>query len=118
TMDARYLTDPAMLAKDAFAHPPEPGDTGLADIRVQELLASGMDRVHVQQLFFVGSESALDVHRVSSIRYSPSTEELRVIHARAWKPNGLVLDAQELGDPAYADTPGSTYYDMRLHQLR
>jgi transglutaminase-like putative cysteine protease len=118
TMDARYLADPAMLTKDAFTHPPEPGDTALADIRVQELLASGLDRVHVQQLFFVGSESALDVHRVSSIRYSPSTEELRVIHARAWKPNGLVLDAQELGDPAYADTPGSTYYDMRLHQLR
>ena len=118
TMDAQYLADPAMLARDAFAHPPEPGDTALADIRVQELLASGLDRVHVQQLFFVGSESALDAHRVSTIRYSPSTEELRVIHARAWKPNGLVLDAQEMGDPEYADSPGSMYYDMRRHQLR
>jgi transglutaminase-like putative cysteine protease/predicted Zn-dependent protease len=117
-MDAQYLANPGLLAKDAFAHPPEPSDTALADIRVQELLASGLDRVHVQQLFFVGSESALDVHRVSTIRYSPSTEELRVIHARAWKPNGLVLDAQELGDREYADTPGSMYYDMRLHQLR
>jgi cellulose synthase operon protein C len=117
-MDAQYLVDPEMLAKDAFANPPAAADTALADIRVQELLSSGLDRVHVQQLYFVGSESALDTHRVSTIRYSPSTEELRVIHARAWKPSGLVLDAQELGDREYADTPVSMYYDMRLHQFR
>jgi transglutaminase-like putative cysteine protease len=117
-MDAQYLIDPAMLVRDAFANQPAPADTALADIRVQELLASGLDRVHVQQLYFIGSESALDAHRVSTIRYSPSTEELRVIHARAWKPNGSVLDAQELGDHEYADTPVSMYYDMRLHQLR
>src|SRR3954469_16582703 len=117
-MDAQYLVDPGTLAKDAFAKPPALADTALADIRVQELLASGLDRVHVQQLFFVGSESALDVHRVSTVRYSPSTEELRVIHARAWKPNGLVLEAQELGDHEYSDTPDSMFYDMRLHQLR
>jgi transglutaminase-like putative cysteine protease len=117
-MDAQYLVDPGMLAKDAFANPPAAADTALADIRVQELLASGLDRVHVQQLYLVGSDSALDSHRVSTIRYSPSTEELRVIHARAWKPNGLVLDAQDVGDREYADTPVSMYYDMRLHQLR
>jgi transglutaminase-like putative cysteine protease/thioredoxin-like negative regulator of GroEL len=117
-MDAQYLVDPGMLVKDAFAKPPAPADTALADIRVQELLSSGLDRVHVQQLYFVGSESALDTHRVSTIRYSPSTEELRVIHARAWKPNGFVLDAQELGDREYADTLVSMYYDMRLYQLR
>jgi transglutaminase-like putative cysteine protease len=117
-MDAQYLADPEMLVKDAFATRPASADTALADIRVQELLSSGLDRVHVQQLHFVGSESALDTHRVSTIRYSPSTEELRVIHARAWKPNGLVLEAQELGDREYADTLVSMYYDMRLHQLR
>jgi cellulose synthase operon protein C len=117
-MDAQYLADPGMLVKDALANPPAQADTALADIRVQELLPSGLDRVHIQQLYFVGSESALDTHRVSTIRYSPSTEDLRVIHARAWKPNGFVLDAQELGDREYADTLVSMYYDMRLHQLR
>ena len=65
-MDAQYLVDPGMLVKDAFANPPSPADTALADIRVQELLASGLDRVHVQQIYFVGSESALDTHRVST----------------------------------------------------
>ena len=45
-------------------------------------------------------------------------QELRVVHARAWKPNGSVLDAQELGDREYDDTLVSTYYDARLRQLR
>ena len=116
--DAQYLADPGLLVKTAFAEPPAPADTALADIRVQELLPSGLDRAHVQQLYFVGSESALDTHRVTTIRYSPSREELQVIHARAWKPDGSVLDAQELGDREDADTLVSMYYDMRLHQLR
>ncbi|HEY2233290.1 MAG TPA: DUF3857 domain-containing protein [Candidatus Angelobacter sp.] len=116
--DAQYLADPAMLVKEAFAHPPAPADTALADIRVQELLPSGLDRVHVQQLYMVGTDSALETHRVSTIRYSPSSEELRVVHARAWKPNGLVLDAQELGAREDSDTPSSMYYDMSLEQFR
>jgi thioredoxin-like negative regulator of GroEL len=73
--DAQYLADPGLLVKTAFNKPPDLADTALADIRVQELLPSGLDRVHVQQLYYVGSESALDAHRVSTIRYSPSTEE-------------------------------------------
>ncbi|HEX3095266.1 MAG TPA: DUF3857 domain-containing protein, partial [Candidatus Angelobacter sp.] len=116
--DAQYLADPGLLVKEAFNNPPAPADTALADIRLQELLSSGLDRVHVQQLYYVDSESALDAHRVSTIRYSPSTQELRVVHARAWKPNGSVLDAQELGDREYDDTLVSTYYDSRLRQLR
>ncbi len=116
--DAQYLADPATLVKEAFAHPPAPADTALADIRVQELLPSGLDRVHVQQLYLVGTDSALETHRVSTIRYSPSSEELRVVHARAWKPNGLVLDAQELGAREDSDSPGSMYYDMSLEQFR
>ena len=116
--DAQYLVDPTLLVKAAFTDSPAQSDTALADIRVQELLPSGRDRVHIQQLYFLGSESALDAHRVSSIRYSPSTQDLRVIHARAWKPNGAVLDAQELGDHELADSLVSMYYDMRLHQLR
>jgi transglutaminase-like putative cysteine protease len=117
-MDAQYLVDPATLVKEAFSRPPAPADTALADIRVQELLPTGLDRVHVQQLYLVGTDSALETHRVSTIRYSPSSEELRVVHARAWKPNGLVLDAQELGAREDSDTPGSMYYDMSLEQFR
>ncbi|HEX4603100.1 MAG TPA: DUF3857 domain-containing protein [Candidatus Angelobacter sp.] len=117
-IDAQYLANPGLAVQAAFASPPASSDTALADVRVQELLPSGLDRVHIQQLYFVGSEAAIDAHRVSSIRYSPSTQDLRVIHARAWKTTGAVLDAQDLGDHELADNLVSMYYDMRLHQLR
>jgi transglutaminase-like putative cysteine protease len=114
--DAEYMAEPQSVINAAFANPPQSGDLALADIRVQELLPNGLDRVHVQQIFYLGSEAALDAHRVSSIRYSPSTEELKVVRARIWKKDGSVLDAQDLGDRELADY--SMYYDMRSRQLR
>lgn len=115
--DAAYLVDPKTLVKEARANPPEATDLALADIRVQELLSSGLDRVHVQQIFYLGSDAAVDAHRIGSIRYSPSTEELKVVRARVWKKDGATLDAQELGDRELPDY-SSMYYDMRSRQLR
>jgi transglutaminase-like putative cysteine protease len=116
--DAEYLVDPREIVATALAHSPTPTDLALADIRVQELLANGLDRVHVQQMYFIGSDAAADAHRVSLIRYSPSKEELHIVHARVWKSNGAVLDAQELGDRDFADNYVSMYYDMPSRQLR
>ena len=115
--DAVYLADTKTLVKETRANPPEATDLALADIRVQELLSNGLDRVHVQQIFFLGSDAAVDAHRISSIRYSPSTEELKVVRARVWKKDGATLDAQELGDRELPDY-SSMYYDMRSRQLR
>lgn len=115
--DAVYLADPKTLVKQAQANPPEATDLALADIRVQELLSSGLDRVHVQQIFYLGSDAAVDAHRIGSIRYSPSTEELKVLRARIWKKDGTTLDAQELSDRELPDY-SSMYYDMRSRQLR
>ncbi|HKV93252.1 MAG TPA: DUF3857 domain-containing protein [Candidatus Angelobacter sp.] len=115
--DTAYLVDPKPLVKETQANPPEAADLALADIRVQELLSSGLDRVHVQQIFYLGSDAAVDAHRISSIRYSPSTEELKVVRARVWKRDGATLEAQELGDRELPDD-SSTYYDMRSRQLR
>lgn len=117
-LDAAFLSDAPSLAKAAFLHPPETADFALADVRVQELYSSGLSRTHVQQIFFIGSQDAADAHRISSIRYSPASEELRVLRARVWKPGGQVLQAQELGDREFADPVASMHYDLRLRQLR
>jgi transglutaminase-like putative cysteine protease len=114
--DAEYLVNPQIVVNSAFADPPRATDLALADIRVQELLPSGLDRLHVQQIFYAGSEAAVDAHRVTSIRYSPATQELKVLRARIWKKDGSVLDAQDLGDRELAEY--SMYYDMRSRQLR
>jgi transglutaminase-like putative cysteine protease/thioredoxin-like negative regulator of GroEL len=115
--DAPYLVDPQMLVRAAVQHPPERADLVLADIRIQELLSTGLDRLHVQQLFFIGTDAAVDAHRIASIRYSPDTDRLTVLRARLWKRNGSMLDAQELGDREAAENI-SMYYDMRARQLR
>ena len=60
----------------------------------------------------------MDAHRISSIRYSPSTDELKVVRARMLEADGSVLEAQDLGDRELADNYVSMYYDMRSHQLR
>jgi transglutaminase-like putative cysteine protease/Flp pilus assembly protein TadD len=114
--DSEYMVEPQSVINAAFAHPPQPADLALADIRIQELLPSGLDRVHVQQIFYLGSEAALDAHRISSIRYSPATEEIKIVRARVWKKDASVLDAQDLGDRELANY--SMYYDMRSRQLR
>ena len=116
--DSEFMADAGTLAKAAFLHPPESSDIALADIRVQQLYANGLDRVHVQQVFFIGSDAALEAHRLTSIQYSPSSEALQILHARSWKPNGQVLDAQDLGDRQPADSSVSMYYDRRTRQLR
>ncbi len=115
--DADFLADPARVAKEAFSQA-SMGDVALADIRVQELYPNGLDRVHVQQIYFVGSDAALEAHRLILIQYSPSSEALQILHARTWKPDGQSLDAQDLGDRQPGDSLASMYYDRRTRQLR
>jgi lipopolysaccharide biosynthesis regulator YciM len=116
--DSAFLSDARSLAKDAFLHRPEMADVALADVRVQELYSTGLSRLHVQQIFFVGSEAAADSHTIGSIRYSPASEELRVLHARVWKPGGQILQARELGEKDFVDGVSSMHYDLRVRQLR
>ncbi|HEU5413039.1 MAG TPA: DUF3857 domain-containing protein [Candidatus Angelobacter sp.] len=116
--DKDFLENTSSVVKEAFLHQLHRADVALADVRVQQLEANGLDRVHVQQLFFIGSDAALDAHRLTEIRYSPSSEILRVIRARDWKPDGKSLDAQDLGDREESDSSLSMYYDARTRALR
>ncbi len=115
---AELLSDPRKLAAAAFAHAPQQDDLALSDIRIQQLDANGLNRVHVQQIFYVGSHAAAEERRAAGIHYSPSSESLKVLHARIWKPNGTVVEAQEAGETQVADGSAAMYYDMRSRQLR
>jgi transglutaminase-like putative cysteine protease/tetratricopeptide (TPR) repeat protein len=115
---AGLLSDPRKLAAAAFAHAPQQHDLALSDIRIQELYADGLNRVHVQQIFYTGSHAAAEERRVTGIHYSPASENLKILHARIWKPNGTVVEAQEAGETQVADGSTAMYYDMRSRQLR
>lgn len=116
--DAKLLSDPQELAAEVFHHPPQESDLVLADTRIQQLYETGVNRVHVQQIFYAGSESAAEAHHVTLIRYSPASEDVQVHHARIWKRDGTVVEAQELGESPVADNNVSMYYDMRARQVR
>ena len=116
--NAGLLADAGSLAAESFRHPPREEDVALADIRVQKLDSAGLSRMHVQQIFYAGSEAAVIAHRSVGLRFSPGSEALEIVHARVWKPNGSVIEAQEEGEYAVGDTTVSMYYDMRSRQLR
>jgi transglutaminase-like putative cysteine protease/tetratricopeptide (TPR) repeat protein len=117
-LDSGLLSSVKQLATDAFRHPPAEEDIALADTRVQEVFENGLSRVHIQQIFYVGSEAAAETHRVVGIRYSPGSEAVRLLHARVWKTNGTVIEAQEEGDIPAGEAAGSMYYDTRSRQVR
>jgi len=116
--DSVLLGNPQKLAAEVFQHPAREDDYALADIRIQQLYKNGLSRQHVQQVFYIGSEAAVNAHRITMVRFSPASEALHVIHARIWKPNGAVIDAQEEGDAAVAESAISMYYDLRSRRLR
>ena len=116
--DQEFLSDSRAVAESTFRNPPQEADVALSNIRVQQLYETGVDRVHVQQIYFVGSEMAVEAHRFASVRYSPGSEQLRIVHARAWSADGRVTQAQDLGDRELGDSASSMYYDTRLRELR
>ncbi len=116
--DAEYLVDPQALVKEAQANPPEacrlgPGGCSRSGASVQwpgpRSCAANL---------FLGSDAAVDAHRVSSIRYSPSTQELKVVRARVWKQRWQRASTRRNWATASWRTTPSMYYDMRSHQLR
>lgn len=116
--DSGLLSNAKELAMEAFRNPPAEDDLALADIRVQELYKNGLSRLHIQRIFYVGSEGAINSHRTAGVRYSPGSEAARILHARVWKPNGAVIDAQEEGEAPVGDSSTSMYYDTRSRRLR
>jgi Flp pilus assembly protein TadD len=116
--DSTLLSDARTLAAEALRHPPQDDDVALADIRVQELYENGLTRVHVQQVFYIGSDAGADAHRIATIHYSPGSQAVRLLHARVFKPDGSVVEAQEEGETPVAESAISMYYDMRSRELR
>lgn len=116
--DSELLSNAKELAAGTFLHPPREDDIALADIRVQELYKNGLSRMHIQKIFYVGSEGAIKSHRTAEIRYAPGSEVVRILHARDWKRDGTVMEAQADGEASVGDSASSMYYDMRSRRLR
>ena len=118
--DSAYLVNAAALA--AEAHRSAPADnvavTTLADVRLERVFPNGLSSVRVQQVFYLGGEQGVRDFAHRNVQYEPATQRLELLTARAYKPDGRVVEAEDGGENAVADTSVQMYYDSRSHQLR
>ncbi len=118
--EAEYLEDAAVRAAAVLRHPPATTANAVmvSDVRVEEVADNGLSTVRRQQLFYLATEQAVRDYSSRSVQYSPAWQQLHVLHARVYKPDGRVLEAEEAGDAGVADTNISMYYDVRSRQVR
>lgn len=118
--DHGYLEDAALLASHWRALPIESRSASriLSEVRVDRISEKYLVRSHVQKIVAVAS--AADIQRLSLevIRYSPQSEQLKIIHARVWKQNDRTVEAEDIGDSPIADAQSAMYYDVRARNIR
>lgn len=118
--DAAYLVNASALAAQAHRSAPA-GDapvTTLADVRLERVFPNGLSSVRVQQVFYLGGEQGVRDFAQRTVQYEPAAQRLELLTARAYKPDGRVVEAEDGGENAVADTSVQMYYDSRSHQLR
>lgn len=117
--DSAYLEDAARLAANAKHNPPRQDSDAieLADVAVERMLPSGQTTVRVQQLYYIANEHGARDYSERSVQYSEDSQQLSIIHARVYKPNGVVLNAVDEGEDDVSDTSERMYYDTRSRTL-
>jgi transglutaminase-like putative cysteine protease/tetratricopeptide (TPR) repeat protein len=118
--DAAYLVNTAELSEQAHREPPRDPASAieLADVRIERVRQNGLSSVHVQQVTYLASEQGARDYATRAIPYAGGSQRLEVIAARAYKPDGRVVEAEDAGDAGVADAGFSTYYDSRSRQVR
>src|SRR5438874_536144 len=114
------MEDAALLASRWRELPVESRSAShiLAEVRVDRISERYLVRSHVQKI--VAIVTAADVQRfgLETIRYSPESEQLKIIHARVLKRNDRAVEAEDIGDSPIADAQSAMYYDVRARNIR
>ncbi len=117
--DAWYLVQADKLAAEIQHDARRPVDSVLlADIRVQRVFSNGLDDTHVQQVTYIASDRDVREHATDSIEYAPNSQQLHILHARAYKPDGRIIDAEATGETPVSEAGAAMYYDVRSCRLR
>lgn len=120
TADAPFMMNAANLAADA--HRQAPRDDApvvtLSDVRLDHVFPNGLNSMRVQEVFYIATSQGAKDFATRSIQYEPTSQQLHMIAARAYKPDGRVVEADDDGDSSVADTSVAMYYDSRSHRVR
>ena len=112
--DAGYVVNAAELAKAA----PQAGTSVLADVRIRRVAENGLSTLRWQQVIYIGSEQAAREYASRSIQYAPGSQQLHILAARSYKPDGRTVEAEQAGEANVADASEAMYYDGRSRELR
>ncbi len=122
--DAEFLAVPEQVVSQAFA-----GDIGgerapgkirsmvLSEVRIDRVADNGLATAREQQFWRIGDDRAAQELSTRNIQYSPETQSLEILAARLHKRDGRVLEAEDTGESAVADSRIAMYYDQRSRQL-
>jgi transglutaminase-like putative cysteine protease len=90
----------------------------LSLIRIDRVADNGLATTRVQQFWRVGDDRAAQQLTARTIQYSPATQSLEILAARLHKRDGRVLEGDDTGESAVADSRIAMYYDQRSREIR
>ena len=116
----QYFADVSKLvsAWQKLAGPERVQSRVLADIRIDHLRPDYQVTQRVQQVVALATAPDISSYRNRSIQYSPESQEISMIRARAHHLDGTISEADDLGENSVADASVSMYYDLRTRQYR
>ena len=118
--DKAYTVDAAELAAKAHAKAPTDSASAveLTDIRVERVAENGLSTVREQQVAYIASEQGARDYSTRTVTWSPGAQKLQLLHARVFKADGRIVNAETTGDSGPADAVSAMYYDTRTSTLR
>jgi transglutaminase-like putative cysteine protease len=118
--DHAYLEDASLLASRWRTLPAGSRSSSriLADVRIERVTEKYLSRSHVQKVLAIATLADAQRLGLETIRYSPESEQLKIIHARALKMSGHIVEAEDIGDSPIADAQSAMYYDVRARNIR
>lgn len=117
--DEVYLENAAELASSAWRTTKinDSDSIVLSDVRVERMASNGLSSMRIQQVIYIGTEQGARQYGSQTVQYSPASQNLQILHARVYKRDGRILEAQDGGDARVADVAVSMYYDARSREV-
>jgi transglutaminase-like putative cysteine protease len=121
--DAEFLAVPEQIVAQAGesqkggGQGPREQAAVLSYIRIDRVAENGLATTRVQQFWRVGGALAAPELSNRKIQYSPETQALEILTARLHKKDGRVLEAEDTGESAVADSRVAMYYDQRSREI-
>lgn len=118
--DEAYAINASELAAKTHANPPKDGTSAveLADVRVERVAENGLSTVREQQVAYIVGEQGAREYTTRTVTYSPGAQKLQVLHARVFKADGRIVNAETAADSGPSDATAAMYYDTRTRTLR